>query len=182
MYPDHELIEGCKKGKPSYQRALYEQFAPRVMGVCRRYAKNKEEAGDYLQEAFIRVFKHIHTIEKHDALPAWIIRTSVHTAINQFHKNKKHHQAADFEVLETEPSGFDDALSQLNNEELIACINRLPDGYRVVFNLYEIEGYSHKEIADLLGIAEASSRSQLTKSKIFLKKMLETQAVNHYER
>ena len=144
------------------------------MGICLRYGKNREDAEDIFQEAFVRVFKSIHKIEKTESLDAWVKRIVINTAINYFHKNKKHygHLNQDFLYENDGYENYKKIIGKLSNEELLELINNLPDGYRMVFNLYVIEGYSHKEIADILKTNSANTKVQLSKAKKALKNMI----------
>jgi RNA polymerase sigma factor (sigma-70 family) len=165
-----EILEGCRKGKPRYQEALYNLFGRKMMGICMRYADTRFEAEDIFHEAFVKVFQKIEQYNG-GSFEGWMKRIFVNTAINNFHKNKKHYHHQEFETY-NEPALDDDTISHMSNEELLQLINKLPDGYRMVFNLYVIEGYSHQEIASLLQISEGTSKSQLSKAKQVLKKKL----------
>jgi RNA polymerase sigma-70 factor (ECF subfamily) len=168
-----DLIEGCKKGDPASQRALYTTHSYKMMGVCLRYARSREEAEDMLQETFIKVFSKIHTFKNEGSLEGWIRRIAVTTAINHYHSRKTKFNFTPYEEVEYTNSSSHtsgEVLDQLEAEELLDIINELPEGYRVILNLYAIEGYSHKEIADMLTISEGTSKSQLSRGK----KMLET--------
>jgi RNA polymerase sigma-70 factor (ECF subfamily) len=167
---DQELLEGCKAKDPHAQKLLFQVYSRKLMGICKRYTQNREDAEDVFQEAFVRVFKALTTVQKVGSLEVWIKKIVIHTAINYFHKHKKHygHHHQDFLL---EPTNGDDLiLSKLSNEELLEVVQSLPDGYRMVFNLFVIEGYAHKEIAQLLGISESTSKTQLLKAKKMLKK------------
>lgn len=167
---DQELLEGCKAKDPNAQKLLFQTYSRKLMGICKRYTQNREDAEDVFQEAFVRVFKALTTVQKVGSLEVWIKKIVIHTAINYFHKHKKHygHHHQDFLL---EPSNGDDLiLSKLSNEELLEVVQSLPDGYRMVFNLFVIEGYAHKEIAQLLNISESTSKTQLLKAKKMLKK------------
>lgn len=166
------LIQGCRKGKRKAQAALYEEFAPNVMGVCLRYAPTRTEAEDIFQEVFIKIYKNIGKVRQAEALPGWIRRLAANTAIDHFHKHKKHLYHFDAHELQKEDTFFDDALSQLSTQELLDCIQELPDGYRLVFNMYVIEGYNHREIAERLEISEGTSKSQLARAKAKLREEL----------
>jgi len=150
--------------------------------LCRRYTKNVEEAEDVFQEIISRVFQHISQLNDHTRMDQWMMRIAVNTAVNYYHKNKRHkhdeerngyhHQNEDYELI----------LSQFSDEMLINLINELPDGYRMVFNLHEVEGYNHAEIGELLSISEVTSRSQLNRAKHVLKTKLKAFGVLKYER
>ena len=167
---DQELLEGCKAKDPIAQRHLFQKYSRKLMGICRRYTQNKEDAEDVFQEAFVRVFKSLATVQKIDSLEVWIKKIVIHTAINYFHRHKKHygHYNQDFLIQPT--NGDELILSKLSNEELLQVVQSLPDGYRMVFNLFVVEGYAHKEIAKLLKVSESTSKTQLLKAKKMLKK------------
>ncbi|MGB0525872.1 MAG: RNA polymerase sigma factor [Flammeovirgaceae bacterium] len=169
---DQEIIEGCRKGKRKAQEALYSKYAHKLMGICRRYSKNYQEAEDVFQEGFVRVFKSVGKLEKTGALEAWLKRVFINTAINYYQKHKKHHDHVDYDLVYNSNDDYEHIISNLNNQELLKFVNNLPDGYRMVFNLYAIEGYTHKEIAATLGVTEGTSKSQLSKAKAMLKKRL----------
>ncbi|MFC5272371.1 RNA polymerase sigma factor [Adhaeribacter terreus] len=172
MLTEQEIIEGCKKGKPACQEALYRLYGKRMKGICLRYSKTDFEADDIFQDAFVSVFKNIHTY-RDGAFGSWIRRIFVNAAINNYRRNVKHYNHQDSHELEVSDETQTNGLDELSAQELMALINELPEGYKVVFNLNVVEGYSHAEIADMLGIAEATSRSQLARAKTMLKKKLE---------
>ncbi|HAS43812.1 MAG TPA: RNA polymerase subunit sigma [Microscillaceae bacterium] len=167
---DQELVKGCKAKDPIAQKLLFQKYSRKLMGICRRYTQNKEDAEDVFQEAFVRVFKALATVEKIASLEVWIKKIVIHTAINYFHRHKKHYGHYNQEFLLQPTAGDELILSKLSNEELLKLVHGLPDGYRMVFNLFVIEGYAHKEIAELLKISESTSKTQLLKAKKMLKK------------
>lgn len=172
---NQKLVKGCKAHKPEAQRILYERFSGPLMGICLRYGRSREDAEDIFQEAFIRIFQQIDQLKEPQALGAWLRRLTVNTAINHYRKNKRLREYMPDELdLENHRnmSQGPEILDQLDNEALLSLINKLPDGYRMIFNLYVIEGYSHKEIAEVMKTNENSSKSQLYKAKKALKKMI----------
>jgi RNA polymerase sigma-70 factor (ECF subfamily) len=179
----HELFDRCKQNDPRAQRALYDHYKNRLMGLCRRYARSREDAQDMLQESFIKIFTKIKQVESEQKLEGWMKSVAVHTAIDHYHKLKKHDQPS-YSSTEYEVPGidYDLVLDQLGDEYLVKLINELPEGARMVFNLFEVEGYSHAEIATLLGISEGTSRSQLHHAKLLLKQKLNTLGVKRYEK
>jgi RNA polymerase sigma-70 factor (ECF subfamily) len=177
-----EQLEACKKNHAGAQRELYNLYKARVMGLCRRYAKNREEAEDVFQEAFIRIFQNIGQLQELGNLTAWIKRVAVNTAVNYYHKNKRHHHYSDLPEYDNPNDDYELMLSHLTDEMLVDLINGLPDGYRVVFNLHVVEGYSHAEIADLLQVSDVTSRSQLNRAKQSLKSKLKALGVLKYEK
>jgi len=169
---EQDIIKGCIAGKREFQKRLYENFSGKMFYVCLRYCKNREEAEDVLQDAFIKVFKHIGTFKFEGSFEGWVRRIMVNTAIEHIRKNKHVHTFDDVENIIESPESELDITGKLNEKELLKMVHLLPDGYRAVFNMYAIEGYSHKEIAETLGIAEGTSKSQLSKAKAFLKTLL----------
>lgn len=169
---EQEIIEGCLQGKASAQEKLYSLYSRRMMAVCLRYTRSRPEAEDIFQEAFIKVFKSIHTWQG-GSLEGWIRRIFVNTAINFYHQNKKFFDNVDASHADSLSSRNENVISQLSNQELLNLVNKMPDGYRMVFNLYVVEGYNHGEIAAMLNIAEGSSKSQLSKARNYLKKLIE---------
>ena len=173
MIDDDKIIEGCKAGKKRAQSRLYEKYSPAMLGVCLRYCSNMADAEDVLQEGFIKVFKYIKNFRGDGSFEGWIRRIMVNTALTHIKKNKKY----SFEDIEGIPSDYqeeeDVAYAPVSPETLIKVIQSLPDGYRSVVNLYIFEGFPHKEIAEIMGISESTSKSQLSKAKQFLRKKLE---------
>lgn len=164
---NNELIQGCIRKDRECQKALFLRFAGKMLTVCRRYARHEMEAEDLLQDAFIKVFTNIEKFSSKGSFEGWIRRIVVNTALKNYQKHsfqKERIGLEDYEDETVEPT----AVANLGEEELLKLIAELPDGYRVVFNLYAIEGYSHKEIAAALGIGESTSRSQLVKARKLL--------------
>ena len=172
----------CQNKDSKSQRELYELYKANVMGVCRRYSKNKEGAEDLFQEVFIRVFQNISQLNDIERLEQWIRRITVNTAVNSYHKNKNHQHAEERNGYHHQNDDYELILSQFSDEMLIKLINELPDGYRMVFNLHEVEGYNHAEIGELLHISEATSRSQLNRAKQTLKSKLKGLGILKYEK
>ena len=158
---DQELIQGCRKGKRKAQEALYRQYAPKMMGICRRYSKNAAEAEDVFQEGFVRAYKYIGKLEKSGALEAWLKRVFINTAINYYQKNKKHHDHVNYDFVYNSNDDYENIISNLSNQELLALVNQLPNGYRMVFNLYVMEGYTHKEIAEREGLPLGTVKTRI---------------------
>ncbi len=166
---DEELRILCIKGDGNAQNELYHRFAPKLWGVCLRYAKDKMSAEDILQEGFIRIFTYLDRFQNKGSFEGWMRRTMVNTAINHYRKNLNISKEAEYQDYLTKKSGDADALSQLSYEELLSMVQKMPDGYRTVFNMYIIEGYSHKDIAKSLNISENTSKSQLSRARAHLK-------------
>jgi RNA polymerase sigma-70 factor (ECF subfamily) len=166
---DNELIQGCLREDRKYQEAMFRRFAGRLMAVSLRYARHRLEAEDILQDAFIRIFDHIHQFQGKGSLEGWMRRIVVNTALKNVDRKSFSREIIGMENTPEDIFGAPpDVIAQLQEEELLQLIQQLPDGYRVVFNMYAIEGYSHAEISELLGIQESTSRSQLVKARKML--------------
>jgi RNA polymerase sigma-70 factor (ECF subfamily) len=178
----NQLYERCLKREPKAQRELYDLFKNRLMGLCRRYTRTREEAEDVLQESFIKIFTKFHQLDSQEKLEGWMKSVAVRTAIDHYNKNKKDKQlyeSTDAAILNVEAVAVD----QVSDEYLVMLINQLPGKCRLVFNLFEVEGYSHIEIAAMMDITESTSRSQLHYAKSLLKEKLGgIDRPNYYER
>lgn len=168
------LIKGCAAGDRAFQTKLYNLFAPKMLGVCLRYAKNREEAEEILQEGFLRVFTYINTFKGAGSFEGWIRKIMVNCALFRY-RNKSHLQPVI--RLSADGSGYDavvetDIASNLDAKDLLSLVQTLPAGYRIVFNLYVFEGYKHREIAEAVGISEGTSKSNLSDARAFLQKAL----------
>ncbi len=166
------MLAGCLKNNAAAQEALYNRFSPRMLGVCYRFAKNREDAEDMLQEGFIKVFTQMHQYRNEGALEGWIRRIVVHTCINNLKKNKKFSDSLDIIHAHTVYINEEMIPSIMQAKQVVECIRMLPLGYRTVLNLYAIEGFPHKEIAAMLDIEESTSRSQYTRAKAMLEEIL----------
>lgn len=167
-----EIIRGCLDGKRKAQKQFYELLAPRMMGICLRYANDSEMAEDFLQEGFIKVFTNLKHYRSEGAVEAWVRRIIVNTALEILRKNDVLKQSVDIETAWSVSDDFPDAFRQLTTADLLKHIQSLPAGFRTVFNMFAIEGYSHKEIAELLGITEGTSKSQYARAKGWLQKRI----------
>src|ERR1700710_2347235 len=168
-YALNELINRCKKGERKAQELLYRQFCAKMLGVCFRYAADKMEAEDMLQNGFIKVFQKIEDYRGDGSFEGWIRRIMVHSSIEYYRKYHKMVQLVDVEEAESRSSVDALATSKLAADDLMALVQQLAPGYRIVFNLYAIEGYSHREIAAIVGITEGASKSQLSRARGILK-------------
>lgn len=166
------LLQGCLNNDATAQQELYFRYSPKMLSVCYRYAKAREDAEDMLQEGFIKVFRQIDKYENRGSLEGWILRIIVHTCINHLKKNKKFNDHVDLAYAGNVVVREDNIPAILQAKQIVECIRALPIGYRTVLNLYAIEGYSHKEIASLLDIEESTSRSQYTRAKSMLEDIL----------
>ncbi len=167
-----KAIIAAKEGNSVAQRYLYEQYKIPLFTVCLRYSRDKSEAEDILQEGFIKIFKDLDQYAGKGAIGAWMRKVMVNTALQYIRKWKKDWKHADTHDYQEAFQTSEIAFQNLGLEELTRLIQQLPNGYKVVFNLYVIEGYSHKEIGELLGISESTSKTQLFKAKATLKKKL----------
>jgi RNA polymerase sigma factor (sigma-70 family) len=176
---DVSLVVECIEGNAKAQQKLFEKFSRKMLTVCLRYTNNLEEAEDILQEGFIKTFSKLHIFNKDGSLEGWIRRIMVNTAIDAIRKNTKFSKDVSLDTVDYQIGENDFVLERLNAEDLLLLINSMPSGYKVVFNMFAIEGYGHKEIAETLGITESTSKSQYMRAKSYLKERLETQG---YER
>lgn len=170
---DEEIIAGCRKGKRKYQEALYNKYGGMLLGVCNRYLSSYADAEDVFQEAFIKIFKNITTFRNQSefSLHKWMKRIMINTAINHIRDEKKMSFTADpdfsleFISDEQDPAFFDELYEMISADEILEIVQKLPDGYRMVFNLYAMESCSHEEIADILGVSINTSKTQLHKAR-----------------
>lgn len=168
---DKELILGCQKGKAKSQEMLYKKYYGYAMGVALRYAPTRDEASEILNDSFLKVFQSAKNFDLEKSFKPWLGRIVVNTAISKFRSEKKHMYQS--EIEEAHQVHLDeDVLDCMAAEEIIGLLQSLPDIYRITFNLYELEGYSHKEIAEQLGITEGTSRSNLSRAKSKLQKLV----------
>lgn len=164
---ERELVQGCLNEDPAYQELLYARFSRRMYAVCLRYARHELEAQDLLQEGFIRVFNKLGDFRSEGSLEGWVRRIMVNTAINHYRRRSAQQERYGLEQLPETPVPSE-SMELLGEQELLALVAALPDGYRHVFNLHAIEGYDHAEIAAMLGCGESTSRSQLAKARRLL--------------
>jgi len=178
---ERELVEGCQREDRRCQEALYARFARRMFGVCLRYARHRLEAQDLMQEGFIRVFDKLGAFRMEGSLEGWVRRIMVTTCINQYRRKAFQNEKFGMEQVPDEPVE-PVAVDHLGESELLKLVEGLPEGYRVVFNLFAIEGFDHAEIASMLGCGESTSRSQLSKARRMLQMRLGPDVVNEHER
>lgn len=167
------LVNECVKGNPIAQKKLFEKFAPKMLFVCKRYCKEQEDAEDVLQESFIKIFSSINKYKQEGSFEGWMRRIVVNSCLDFLRKQK---QMGDVSSLEDVSYKIEDesfANKTLEVEDLMNMIETMPKGYQLVFNLFAIEGYSHKEIAELLAISEETSKSQYFRARAFLKNLIE---------
>ncbi len=181
MFNEEDIIAGCIKGDRTKQRMLYERFSRKMLVVCLRYSKSQLEAEDILQESFIKIFEHIKTFRRECPLEGWIKRIVVNTALKHNRSKLYMYPAIDLEDIEYK-SDENMSLAEFNLQELLAMIRELAPRYQIVFNLYAIEGYQHKEIAEMLNITEGTSKSQYARARAILQQMIENKQRINYER
>jgi RNA polymerase sigma-70 factor (ECF subfamily) len=168
---EKEIIEGALRGDERSQRALFDRYAPLLMGVCQRYCRTQAEAEDVLQDTFVRLFAKLPKYGFHGSFAGWARRLCVNVALKTYQRKRFTMEQSGLENIPDRGSP-PTAYAELGEQELLSLIQSLPDGYRIVFNLYAIEGFSHKEIGEKLGIQEASSRSQLLKARKVLQQQI----------
>jgi RNA polymerase sigma factor (sigma-70 family) len=169
---EQAILVGCINNDPSAQRELYNRYSPKMLSVCYRFSQTREDAEDMLQEGFIKIFSQIHTFQNKGAFEGWIRRIIVHTCINFLKKNKKFSDNVKLEYAGFLEVKEETMPSIMQARQVVECIRLLPMGYKTVLNLYALEGYSHKEISNMLDIEESTSRSQYTRAKSMLEMIL----------
>jgi RNA polymerase sigma-70 factor (ECF subfamily) len=181
MHSHYDIFQRCKNGDAKAQRILYDLFKSKLMGLCRRYTRSRDEAQDILQDAFIRIFTNFDQLKSSDKLESWMKSITVRTAINYYHKGKgRALMFADIETITDKEPIHKSSVEHLTDEYLISLVNALPDGCRIIFNMFAIEGFSHGEIAEMLQISEGTSRSQFYHAKHLLREKLNCQNLMHY--
>lgn len=168
---EQELIQGCRRGDRAAQKRLYDTFSPKMYALCCRYVKDSMEAEDVLVTAFTKILDKIDQYKSEGSFEGWIRRVVVNEALTWLRRNRNMYLELELEAADYEPD-YKSLGDHLEAEDLMTMINDLPSGYRIVFNLYAIDGYSHKEIADQLGISENTSKSQLSRARAYLQKLL----------
>ena len=169
---EEAILSGCLQNDAGAQRELYTRYSPKMLSVCYRFAHNREDAEDMLQEGFIKVYSQVHTFQNKGAFEGWIRRIMVHTCINHLKKNKKFNESVDIIYANGVQIREESVPSIVRAKQIVECIRLLPLGYRTVLNLYAIEGYTHKEISTMLDVEESTSRSQYTRAKQMLEDIL----------
>jgi RNA polymerase sigma-70 factor (ECF subfamily) len=179
MLSESELIEGCRKGNRASQKALYERYCRKMLVVCLRYSKTTAEAEDILQEGFVKVFNGLKEFRQESKLETWITRIMVNTALNVQRRKLYLYPMVDVEDLNLPDVEL--SVSGINFRQLLEMIQTLPHGCQIVFNLFAIEGFSHKEIAEQLGISEGTSKSQFARARSLMQAKLSKEST-YYER
>jgi len=169
---EKQLIKGCIDGNRKAQKALYDKYSRRMMAICLRYVKDMEDARDLLQEGFVKLYTNIHRYAGEGSFDGWVRKIFVNCALERLRHNDILKNADDIDDINYADIPDDSAVSQMSSEEIMTCVRMLPDGFRTVFNLFAIEGYSHKEIGEMLNITESTSRSQYMRARKVLQKMI----------
>ncbi len=169
---DQELANGCIEGHRESQQILWKLYARKMMSICLRYCDSREEAEDVMQDGFIKVFEKIGQWQGSGPLGGWIRTIMVNTALTYLRSRNKWRNSVDLDAAEELDAEEVDAVSKMNEISLLNLIEKMPTGYRTVFNLFAIEGYGHQEIAEAMGISESTSKTQFLKAKNWLKKNL----------
>lgn len=176
MFTETEIIEGCLRNDRKMQKELYDRYASKLYALCLRYAHDRAEADDILQEGFVKIFFKIHQFSRQHSFEGWLKRVMINTAITHYHRNVKHYYQKDIdEIQESEIQGTSEGSvdGEYSTEELLNVVQSLSAGYRTIFNLYAVEGYKHREIAEILKIDEATSKSQFHRAKKIIQERLQ---------
>ena len=168
---ENDLINGCRRGDSHAQQRVFDLYSARMYGICLRYVRSSMQAEDVLVMAFTKVFERISQFKGEGSFEGWIRRITVNEALTSLRRSRVMMVETDLEYADREPD-YNALSDHLEAEDLLKIIEKLPPGYRVVFNLYAIDGYSHKEIAEQLGISENTSKSQLSRARTYLQKLL----------
>ncbi len=173
MLDEKEIIDGCCRKDKKAQKALFDRYKSVLLGVCIRYSDRREEAEDILQDGFVKIYVNIQDFAGKGSFINWMKKIMINTAITHYHRNLKHQYHQDInDIRETDITGYKFEMADFTKEELLNVITKLPEGYRMVFNLYAIEGYKHKEIAELLDIDVNTSKSQYSRARSLIRKKL----------
>ncbi|HPE19514.1 MAG TPA: RNA polymerase sigma factor [Tenuifilaceae bacterium] len=168
---DIQLIEGCLSGKSRFQELLYRRYFSFAMSICVRYTKTPDDAMEVVNDSYLKMFDSLKSFDKSKPFKSWFARILVNTAIDNFRKSKKFNSHFAMDVMPDSDSQEPEIDQELNAEDIISLFSQLPDNLRITFNLHEIEGYSHQEIANMLGIETSSSRANLTRAKSMLRNL-----------
>jgi RNA polymerase sigma factor (sigma-70 family) len=172
LYSEEEILKGCRKNKRQYQEVLYQKYAKKMYGICLSYAGGRDLAQDMLQDAFIKIFNRIKDFKQEGSLEGWIRKIVTNTAIDHLRQQKRVQNYIS-DQKETKEDIFEpDALQKLQTQDVLDQVAKLPEGARIVFNLYALEGYTHKEIAEKLKITEGTSKSQFNRARKILMSLL----------
>lgn len=169
---EEQLVKECISGNAIAHKKFYDLFAKKMMGVCLRYCSNYDEAQDVLQDGFIKVFSKLPKFVNKGSLEGWVRRIIVNTALDQYRKNKKFQKDVEIDAVGFKLEKEEFIVETITADYLLKIVQTIPEGYRMVFNLFAIEGYSHKEIASMLGVTESTSKSQYSRAKKMLRKLV----------
>jgi RNA polymerase sigma factor (sigma-70 family) len=170
---EQELIQGCIAARPKAQKALFDIYAPKLHVVCLRYVKDQMRAQDVLQDTFVKIFANIGNYKSEGAFEGWLKRIAVNTCLDQLRKDKKLLTDVSIDDVSHRLAHKDYSAEKLMADDLLKLVQALPDGYRTVFNLFAIEGFSHQEIAQQLGVSESTSKTQYLRARAYLKERIE---------
>ncbi len=168
-----EIIDNCKQGNHSAQQKLFDYLSPKMMTICSRYLGNREEAEDVCQMSFVKLFKNINDYKSDGSFEGWVRRIFVNTSLDQIRRNKKTKFDMSLNDVDYKIEKNDFTLEQMAAEDILKLVEEMPTGYRTVFNMFAIEGFSHKEIAEHLAITENTSKSQFKRARGYLMNSLE---------
>jgi RNA polymerase sigma-70 factor (ECF subfamily) len=176
-----EIIKGCIKGKADAQKQLFKLYHRKLFGVCLRYAKDYYEAEDIAQEGFVKIFKNISKLKGIESLEGWMKKIMINTALEKYRKTDKLYLVSDYVHYE-DSFEYDRTMSDISSKELMDIINELSPQYKMIFNLYAIEGYTHVEISKMLGISEGTSKSNLSRARQILQEKVKKQFDTYREK
>lgn len=176
---EQQLVEGCVAEDPVAQRTLFERYSSKMYGVCVRYARDRDAAQDILQDGFVKVFEKIGSFKQEGSFEGWMRRIFVNTALDAVRKNKNMKNSMDIDEVDFMLPQRELVTGKIAADELLQLLHEVPIGYRTVFNLFAIEGYSHKEIAEALDISVNTSKSQYSRAKEYIKKLLEENGIEY---
>jgi RNA polymerase sigma-70 factor (ECF subfamily) len=173
MWEDEEILKGCKNDDRKAQEQLYKKYAPVLLGILCRYSRNRQEAEDLLQEGFVKIFRNINQFREEGALLAWMRKIMINTAIRYYQNTIEENSTVRLkDSMERNLADIDTNLMTYSAEDVLKILQKLPEGFRLVFNMHVMEGYKHKDIAKKLGISESTSKSQYARARKFLRKLL----------
>lgn len=178
------LVMACQKQDPRAQTVFYERYKARMTGICRRYARTVAEADDIFQDAFVKIFNNIGDLKEPEAVDGWVKVTVIRTAINYYNRTTRQeelHSTIEGMEWQIESDDYVRMIDQMNVKDLVKVINELPDKYRTVINMHLIDGYTHTDIGEMLGISDATARSQFMRGRNLLMKKLELKGIVHHE-
>lgn len=169
---DTELLKGCLRNDRKYQELLYKKYARTMYGICLSYAKDRSSAQDILQDGFVKVFEKLKTYQSEGSLEGWIRRIISNTAVDYYRKRSTLNKFIEFDPEPSDLKGQNNISDSLHTKDILEQVRKLPDGAQVIFNLYAVEGFSHKEISEKLQISEGTSKSQVNRARTLLQKLL----------